>query len=174
MDLSLTAYEILLQDAASRDRTTARRLTLLKILSDERYLTRGQLITRVEAKLGRGCFGDSAWEDTFFRDLKVVKQAFAAAGIRLAYSRRPERPGYYLRGSPPVNSDLANLLAGSVAEVDSAQISVLRQLSPQIRFQQGCSISNLARQVVVNRIRQRDPHLSLMEAYRRASTGEPG
>jgi len=167
------AYDTILQDAATRDRTTARRLTLLKILSGERYLTREQLITRVEAKLGRGCFGDLAREDTFFRDLKVVKQAFASAGFRLAYSRRSEQPGYYLCGSPPVSSELANILAGSVAEIAAAQIAVLKELSVQVRFQQGCSISNLARQVVANRMRQRNPAIQLAEAYRLASTGEP-
>jgi hypothetical protein len=172
MDTIQAAYEILLKDAATRDRPTARRLALMIILSQERYLTRDQLISRVEARLGWGCFGDSAWEDTFFRDMKVVKQAFQSTSCRLAYSRRPNQPGYYLAGLPAVSSELLNILAGSVLEVDLAQVAILRKLSFPARFQQGCSISNLARQVVANRIHQRNPQISLAEAYRQASSGE--
>jgi hypothetical protein len=51
------AQQALLQDAASRDRTTARRACLVRILCFERYLTRTGLIARVERELGRGCFG---------------------------------------------------------------------------------------------------------------------
>ena len=173
MESFQTAYETLLQDAAARDRTTARRLALLQTLTHERFLTREQLISRVEARLGRGCFGDSAWEDTFFRDMKVVKGAFESASCRLAYSRHPKQPGYYLRGLPAVSNTLSSILMGCVAEVDTAQMAILRNLPKQVRFQQGCSISNLARQVVANRIHQRNPHLSLAEAYRQASSGVP-
>ena len=74
------AADILLQDAIKRDRTTARRAELVQILLHERRLTREQLIARVEGKLGKGCFGESAWEDTFFRDMKLVKRALKAAG----------------------------------------------------------------------------------------------
>jgi len=173
MESLQTAYETLLQDAAARDRTTARRLALLQILTQERYLTREQLISRVEGRLGRGCFGDSAWEDTFFRDMKVVKWAFESASCRLAYSRHPKQPGYYLHGLPAVSNTLSSILMGCVAEVDTAQMAILRNLPKQVRFQQGCSISNLARQVVANRIHQRNPQISLAEAYRQASSGVP-
>jgi len=166
------AYEILLEDAATRDRPTARRLALLNILSQERYLTREQLISRVEGRLGWGCFGVLAWEDTFFRDMKVVKQAFHSASCRMAYSRRPQQPGYYLAGLPAVSSELVNILTSSVLEVDTAQVAILQKLSFPARFQQGCSISNLARQIVANRIHQRNPQISLAEAYQQASTGE--
>jgi hypothetical protein len=80
MFISSTALEILLDDAISRDRTTARRATLLNVLQHERYLTREQLIIRVEGGLGKGCFGDTAWIDTFFRDMQIVKRALRAAG----------------------------------------------------------------------------------------------
>ena len=59
--------EVILHDAIQRDITTARRASLLEILWNERYLTRSQLITRVELRLGKNCFGVSAWEDTFYR-----------------------------------------------------------------------------------------------------------
>lgn len=168
MDIPGGALKILLTDAVSRDRTTARRTTLFKILHQERFLTREQLIVRVEARLGRGCFGDSAWVDTFYRDLQVVKQAIRAAGHQLAYRRSSRQPGYYLLGQPSINDELSVTLDGSVAEVDPAQIAILKKLSFQQRFQQGCSISNLASRVVANRIRQKNPKLNQAEAHRLA------
>ena len=165
------AQEILLQDAAQRDRATARRGCLLHILWRERYLTRQQLIVRVEGLLGRGCFGDSAWEDTFHRDMRLVCQAFKAAGYQLAYSRRPTRPGYYLVGQPTLHPDLARTLAGSIAEVDPAQIAIFRRMSPQERFRLGASISDTARKVVAYRLQQRNPNLSPEEANRMALLG---
>ena len=148
---------ILLEDAIYQDRTTARRAALVEILLNERYLTREQLITRVETKLGKGCFGDSAWEDTFFRDMQVVKQALRAAGYKPAYSRSACKPGYYLRDQAAISSELERILDGCVAEVNPSQVEIFKKLTFAQRFQQGYSISNLARNVVAHRIRQRHP-----------------
>jgi hypothetical protein len=167
MNISPAALEVLLGDAITRDRTTARRSALWAILHHERYLTREQLIVRVEDKLGKGCFGDSAWDDTFYRDMRVVKRALRAAGYQLTYSRSSRRPGYYLRDQPAIGADLAAALDGSVAEVDRSQIAVFKRLSYKQRFQQGYSISDLARRVVAGRIRQRKSQLSLV-AHRQA------
>ena len=166
--MSPAAQEVLLQDAITRDRTTARRAALLNILYQERYLTREQLIVRVEGKLGKGCFGTSAWQDTFYRDMQVVKRALRTAGYQLAYSRSSQRPGYFLRNQPAIGSGLSTILDGCVAEVDHSQIAIYQQLSFEQRFRQGCSISNLACQVVAHRIRQRNPQLGLAEAHRQA------
>ena len=160
------AQEALLQDAARRDRTTARRTCLLRILWFERYLTRTGLVARVEGELGKGCFGKAAWEDTFYRDMRVVKLALRAAGYELAYSRSHHQPGYYLRGEPSLHPDLARVLDGSVAEVDAAQIAIYRRLEAADRFRQGCSITDTACQAVAYRLRQRRPELSLAEASR--------
>ena len=168
MNISPAVLGVLLEDAIARDRTTARRSALLGILLQERYLTREQLIIRLEGSLGKGCFGESAWEDTFYRDMQVVKRALHAAGCQPVYSRRQGRGGYCLRGQPSVGAELSAALEGSVAEVDPAQVAILKQLSIQQRFQQGCAISNLARQVVANRIRQRNPHINQSEAQRMA------
>ena len=162
------AHSALLQDAMQRDLTTARRVTLLEIIWHERYLTRPQLITRVGLKLGRACFGTSAWEDTFYRDLQVVKQALHAAGYTLRYSRRKDQPGYYLQGQPALSARLAQTLRSSVAEVDPRQIQIYRQLSPADRFHQGSVLSDTARNVVAFRIRQEQPHLTDAEAQRLA------
>jgi len=105
-----------------------------------------------------------AWEDTFYRDVRFVKQAFEAAGYRLLYSRKKEQPGYYLDGKPALSSEIKQVLKGSAAEVDQRQIDIYRKLSFAERFHQGCSISDTARKVVAYRIRQDNPKLSLMEA----------
>jgi hypothetical protein len=54
MSVSPAALNALLEDAITRDRTTARRAALLRILHQERFLTREQLIVRVEGVLGVG------------------------------------------------------------------------------------------------------------------------
>ena len=162
------AANILLEDAVHRDRTTARRAALVEILLQERFLTREQLIVRVEGKLRKGCFGDAAWEDTFYRDMQVVKQALRASGYQPAYSRSSKQRGYYLRNQARVGLELAAILDACVAEADLSQIEVFKNLTFAQRFRQGCSVSNLARNVVAHRIRQRFPTLSMAEAQRLA------
>jgi len=167
-NLPTTMKDAILQDVIQRDITTARRVALLEILWNERYLTRAQFIARVELRLGKNCFGVSAWEDTFYRDMRFVKQAFEAVGYRLLYSRNKQQPGYYLDGQPALSSEIKQVLKGSAAEVDQRQLDIYRKLSFAERFHQGCSISDTARQVVAYRIRQDNPKLSLLEANRMA------
>jgi hypothetical protein len=97
-----------------------------------------------------------------------VKQAFEAAGYQLLYSRKQERPGYYLDGHPVLRSEIQQVLKGSAAEVDQRQFDIYRTLSFAERFHQGCSISDTARKVVAYRIRQENPRLSVAEANRMA------
>jgi hypothetical protein len=162
--LSRKSIEVILHDAIQRDITTARRNALLQILWNERYLTRAQLIARVEYRLGRNCFGTSAWEDTFYRDMRVVKQAFQAEGHLLEYNRSKERPGYYLHGQPALSPDFNQLVYASAVEADQRQIDIYQKLSPAARFRQGCVISDTARNVVTYRIRQENPKLTSQEA----------
>jgi hypothetical protein len=164
----LKAQELILQDAIQRDLTTARRAALLEILWHERYLTRAQLMARVGLRLGKNCFGTSAWEDTFYRDMHVVKQAFKAAGYGLFYSRNKLQPGYHLRGQPALSPELRQVIRSSTAEVDQRQVDIYHHLSPADRFRQGCSISDTARKVVAYRIRQENPNVSAEEANRMA------
>ena len=166
--LPILLKDVILHDAIQRDITTARRVALLEILWNERYLTRSQLIARVELRLGKNCFGASAWQDTFFRDMRIAKMAFQAAGYRLLYSRDKQQPGYYLDGQPALSSEIKQVLKTSAAEVDQRQIDIYRNLSFAERFYQGCSISDTARKVVAYRIRQENPQVSLVEANRMA------
>lgn len=164
ISLSRKAIEVILQDAIQRDITTARRAVLLQTLWNERYLTRAQLIVRLEYRLGKNCFGISAWEDTFYRDMRVVKQAFQAAGYVLEYSRNKEQSGYYLQGQPALLPEFKQMVIASAAEVDQRQIDIYHQLSSVGRFRQGCIISDTARKVVAYRIRQDNPELTPQEA----------
>lgn len=157
-DLPLEVQNIIFQDAVERDTVTARRKRLLEILWHERYITRTGLMVRVEAVSGKSCFGESAWEDTFYRDMRVVKRAFQAAGYELAYSRSHNCPGYYLRNQPSISPALKDAITGAVADVDPNQVAITRQLQLKKRIQQGFSISNLANQVVA--FRQNKPKRS--------------
>jgi hypothetical protein len=67
-----------------------------------------------------------------------------------------------------VSHELIAILDGCLAEVDPSQIEIFKKLTFTQRFQQGCSVSNLARNVVAYRIRQRNPQLSTAEAQRLA------
>jgi hypothetical protein len=154
----------LLADFIARDGATARRTLLVKILLQERYLTRQQLIVRVEGVLGNGCFGASAWEDVFYRDMTVVKKALAAAGFRLGYSRSTAHPGYFFYGQPKVSVEFAELLRCSAAEVTPAQIAIFSRMSMADRFRLGCSATDTARNAVAYRIRQQHPSTSPQEA----------
>jgi len=156
INLPLESQQVILQDAIKRDTVTARRKHLLDILWGERYLTRAGLIARVEAVLRVGCFGESAWEDTFYRDMCVVKQAFRTAGYILAYSRSNDRPGYYLRGQDNIDPVLRRIIKSAAAEVDADQVAITRQLQPWERVQHGFSITDLANQVVAYRRNQRE------------------
>lgn len=152
----LPAQQALLEEAAQRDLVTARRKLLVEFLSRERYLTRKGLISRVETLLGKGCFGDTSWEDVFYRDMRTVKNSFQAAGFELAYSRSKERSGYYLKGEGELGPVVARQIAGAVEEVDPEQMAVTRTLSPAERAQQGLSITNLAHRVTSFRKAQRE------------------
>ena len=158
------AMEALLQDIINRDPATARRIALLKILLKERYLTRPQLITRVENLLSTSCYGVSAWEDVFYRDVRVVKQAFLAAGYVLRYSRSAENPGYYLQGQPAISAELAEIITHSLNEVDPIQLRTFQRMVPAERFRLGCSVTDAAVNAVAYRIMQSNPGIDLTKA----------
>jgi hypothetical protein len=51
--LSSKSREVIFQEAIHRDLLTARRALLLDLLWNERFLTRSQLIARINQKLGK-------------------------------------------------------------------------------------------------------------------------
>lgn len=158
----------LLQDAIHRDMTTARRAILSKILWNERFLTRSQLIARVEYQLGKGCFGAASWEDIFYRDMRAVKNIFQAAGLQLRHSRMKDQPGYFIQGQGQLSQELMDAIKASAAEVDQRQIDIYKTMSPAARFRQGCAISDAARNALAYRIREGNPKLTRREAQKLA------
>lgn len=164
--LSPKARDFLFQDTIQRDLPTARRAALLDLLWNERFLTRAQLIARIEQKLGKHCFGKSAWEDNFYRDMRVVKLAFHAAGLHLVFSRSKHHHGYYFLNQAPLSPELSQLIKSSSSEVDPRQIEIYHRLPPSERFRQGCAISDTSRNVVAYRICQENPGISQVEANR--------
>ena len=139
----------LLHDAVTRDVVTARRVNLLRILWRERYITRSGLMQRVEMVMGHACFGEKSWEDNFYRDMRVVKNALRHAGYELNYSRKQDKPGYYLAGEPDLHPDEEKAIRAALRELDPHQIEIYRRISPAQKFFQACSITNLAKRVSI-------------------------
>jgi len=134
------ARDALLEDAVKRDLTTARRHSLFQILWRERYLNRGQLISRVDQILGKDCFGRKAWEDTFYRDIRAVKNAFQRSGFDLKYLRAGKNPGYYLEGQPILHEVLIRRLKGALNELDDQQCKIYGEIPPAQKFFQAISM----------------------------------
>ncbi len=158
--------EVISQQSTSHASTLKRRMELLRILWDERYLTRQQLICRVNQKLGRNSFGKSATKSAFYSDMKIIEKAFQAVDIKLAFNHRRSHGGYFLVGEPAISEELAVEIKNSADEVDSRQIEIYQKLTPADRFRQGCEISDLALRVVAYRILMENPGMNLREANR--------
>jgi hypothetical protein len=105
--------------------------------------------------LGRGCFGLSP-DAAFRRDIAVVRQTLARAGHHLAYSRRLDRPGYYIKGRPRLDEQLQKLIAGAAAEVDPAQIAIYRHLQPAQRIWQLAHLSDWLRSTNTRRLQRKE------------------
>ena len=137
----------LLRDAEKRDTVTARRSHLARILLRERYLTRENLIFRIEILMGFASYGEKSWEDNFYRDMRIVKAALNQAGYHVKYSRHQEGPGYYFAGEPSLHQTVKKEIAGALNELDDDQIEIYKHISPAQKFHQACSIINLAKKV---------------------------
>jgi hypothetical protein len=103
-------------------------------------------------------------ETYFYRDMRMAKKAFQAAGYHLTYSRRKGHSGYYLADQGHLSPQLNKILNSIASEVDPRQIEIYHLLSPADHFKQGCAISDAARRVVAYRIRQQNPGISVLEA----------
>lgn len=166
LSLPPESLKFLLQDAVDRDLVTARRFLLLRILNHESYLTRDQLIVRVEAFLGRNCFGKKSWRDTFYRDMRVVKEAFYFAGLQIAYSRQSEKSGYFLVGQPSISDELKQLNQSALAEIDKDRMKEFRNLTIPEKVQIAFELSDAAIKELTNQVRQQNPDLSEQEAQK--------
>ena len=147
MQLSASIQSFLLQDAERRDLVTARRANLMRILLREQYLSREALIERVEYILGAAAFGVKSQKDNFYRDMRVVKAGFKAAGHELKYSRQKDHAGYYLAGNPVLGTAPQAEIRGALAELDDAQLQIYKQMPVAQKFRQSVSIIDFGRRV---------------------------
>lgn len=67
-------------------------------------------------------------------------------------------------GVAELDGRLKGMIAGAVAEVDPAQIAVLRQISPAQKVQQALSMIHIAERVGAYRLRLRQPQLNETQA----------
>ena len=142
-----TTQRYLLRDAENRDPVTARRSHLAQFLLRERFLTRENLMFRVESLMGFASFGDKSWKDNFYRDMRMVKAALKLAGYEVKYSRHQEKPGYYIFGEASLHPDVKKEIVGALKEIDQEQVEIYKRISPAQKFYQACSIINLAKKV---------------------------
>ena len=73
-------------------------------------------------------------------------------------------PGPKLRQPFVVDARIRQMIAGAVAEIDLAQIAMLRKLTPAERFQQAVAMIGAAERVVAYRLKQRQPNLTVAQA----------
>lgn len=81
-------------------------------------------------------------------------------------SNQPPRPPFV------VDARIRQMIAGAVAEIDLAQIAMLRQLTPAERFAQAVAMIGAAERVAAYRLQQRQPNLTsdlALSAVRRRS-----
>lgn len=70
-----------------------------------------------------------------------------------------------------VNERIKRMIAGAVAEIDPAQIAILRTFTPAQRFQQMISMIQCVESVGAFRLRVREPELSEAEALQIVRSG---
>lgn len=70
-----------------------------------------------------------------------------------------------------VTEEMRRQIAGAVAEIDLAQMAIVRKLTPAQRVQQAASMIEAAERVGAHRLRQRNPELSEREALRMIRRG---
>jgi hypothetical protein len=154
-----------LSESVRRDPVTARRLTLLGLLSRENHQTQASLILRTEARLGQGCFGKAATL-AFRRDMQAVKMILAVSGLSLRYSRKAESPGYHIEGRPELAPEVTRAIHGAALEIDPHQIAVFGRLAPPQRLRLAARLTEDVLAIAVRRLQQVRPELTRLEAQR--------
>ena len=154
-----------LEESCQRDPVTARRLTLLNLLLRESHQRQASLISRTEARLGRGCFGQAA-ALAFRRDMQAVKLILAAGGQTLRYGRKAESAGYYIEGRPELAPEITRAIHGAAQELDPHQIAVFAHLAPGQRLRLAVRLTADLLAIAVHRLQQERPELTRLAAQR--------
>lgn len=82
-----------------------------------------------------------------------------------------DNPSYQRKTPLVVTEQMRREIAGAVAEIDLAQMEILRRMTPAQRVQMAASMIADVERVAVYRLRQREPELNEAEAYRIVRTG---
>lgn len=77
-----------------------------------------------------------------------------------------DNPSYHRKTPLVVTEQMRREIAGAVAEIDLAQMAMLRRMTPAQRVRMAASMIADVERVAVYRLRQREPELSEPEAYR--------
>jgi hypothetical protein len=123
LDLAPIAQHLLQQThSGQRQLTTA---TVLAQVHDP--LDRQTLMQRVEAVLGRPCYGTRP-EHTLWADVRALKRA----GLPIRYTRAARHPGYYLLTQEQVAQQHATRLLRQIGwqPADWTQITVYARIPP--------------------------------------------
>lgn len=152
------------------DRATLRRGVMMRMIWQVAYYTSPSLVANMDYLLGRTVWGNNV-RATLAADICALRNALATAGHRLAYSNGP-RKGYYVRGRPELDPQLARGIQGAVAEVDPVQMAIIGRHSAAERLEQAASMIEFIQRTGALRLRQRQPHLSEAEALYRVRQGK--
>jgi hypothetical protein len=168
LDLNLDSTPIITWLAQARqvghlDQTSLRRSLIARLIWQVSYQRSPGLIENVAYLLGWRVWGENT-RRTLSRDILILRQALAMIGERLAYSHQPAHKGFYIQGRPLLDAQLERRMLQALAEVDPAQIAILRQLSPQERYVQGFSMIDAVERAGAYRLRVRQPRLSEEQA----------
>ncbi len=82
-----------------------------------------------------------------------------------------DNPSYHRKTPLVVTEEMRREIAGAVAEIDLAQLEILRRMTPGQRVRMAASMIADGERVAVYRLCQREPELSKAEAYRIVRTG---
>lgn len=176
LDLNLDSTPIITWLAQARksghlDQVGLRRSLIARMIWQISYQRSPGLIENVAYLLGWRVWGEEP-RQTLCQDILFLRQALALKGERLAYSRWPGRQGFYIQGRPSLDVMLERRMLRALAEVDPAQIAILRKLSSQERYAQGFSLIDAAERAGAYRLRVRQPHLSEEQALYLARQGK--
>jgi hypothetical protein len=123
------------------------------------------LIDNVAYLIGWRVWGEQP-RATLAADILALRHALTAAGHHLAYSNDPQHEGYYVRGRPALDPKLVKGIRGAMAEVDPAQMAIIRRKTPAWRVAQAASMIAAAEEVGAYRLCLRRPHLTIQDALR--------
>jgi hypothetical protein len=168
LDLNLDSTPIITWLAQARqrgelDRVALRRALIARMIWQASYQRSTGLIENVAYLVGRRTWGETP-RATLAADILALRRALAVLGHRLAYSNGSPGKGYYIKGRPALDPQLEHGIRGAIAEVDPAQIAILRQLTPAERFAQAAAMIEFVQNAGALQLRRRQPHLSETQA----------